>query len=94
MTVIGEAREHLFFSSGPFKPYYYDLSVWTECSLATALERTIDRAQEERSPEETVRAYRTLYFPAEEIHCECNDPKNAATLTMTRTRFMHRVHDN
>lgn len=58
----------------------YDLSYWIECSFDTALERAVDRAQEGLPPEETVRAYRTIYFPAQEIHFQRDNPKAAATL--------------
>lgn len=59
---------------------HYDLSVWIECSFVTALERAITRAQEGLHPEETVRAYRTVYFPAQEIHFQRDNPRGAATL--------------
>jgi uridine kinase len=59
---------------------HYDLSVWVECSFATALERAIARAQEGLPAEETVRVYRTVYFPAQEIHFQRDNPRGAATL--------------
>ncbi len=59
---------------------HYDLSLWIECSFDTALERAITRAQEGLPPEETVRAYRTIYFPAQEIHFQRDNPRGAATL--------------
>jgi uridine kinase len=59
---------------------YYDLSVWIECSFATALERAIARAQEDLIPRATEEAYRTIYFPAQEIHFRRDDPRSAATL--------------
>jgi len=59
---------------------HYDLAVWVECSFETALERAIARAQESLPPEETVRAYRTIYFPAQEIHFQRDDPRGAATV--------------
>lgn len=58
----------------------YDLSYWIDCSFDTALERAISRGQEGLVPEETVRAYRTIYFPAQEIHFKRDNPKDAATL--------------
>jgi uridine kinase len=58
---------------------YYDLSSWIECSFDTALERAIARAQEGLPPEDTVAAYRTIYFPAQEIHFERDNPRAAAT---------------
>ncbi len=59
---------------------HYDLSIWIECSFDTALERAISREQEGLPPEETVRAYRTIYFPAQEIHFQRDNPKAGATL--------------
>jgi uridine kinase len=59
---------------------YYDCSIWLECSFATALGRAVARSQERLSPKETVRAYRAIFFPAQEIHIERDDPKAAATL--------------
>lgn len=59
---------------------HYDLAVWVECSFETALERAIARTQEGLPPEETARAYRTIYFPAQEIHFQQDDPRGAATV--------------
>ncbi len=59
---------------------YYDMSIWIECSFDTALERAVSRAQESLSPEQTIRAYRTIYFPAQEIHFYRDNPKAGATL--------------
>ncbi len=58
----------------------YDLSIWIECSFETALERAISRRQEDLTPEETIRAYRTTYFPAQEIHFQRDNPRAKATL--------------
>jgi uridine kinase len=58
---------------------HYDLSFWVDCSFETALERAIARAQEGLSPAETVRAYQTIYFPAQEIHAQLDDPRTSAT---------------
>lgn len=57
----------------------YDVSFWIDCSDRTALDRAVARAQEGLSPEATVTAYRTIYFPAQEIHLERDDPRAAAT---------------
>jgi uridine kinase len=59
---------------------HYDLSVWIECSFETALGRAIVRAQEGLLPEATAEAYRSIYFPAQEIHSRRDDPRSAATL--------------
>jgi uridine kinase len=61
---------------------YYDLSCWIECSFDTALQRAISRAQEGLSEEATVHAYKTLYFPAQEIHFERDRPQESATFTI------------
>lgn len=60
----------------------YDLSAWIDCSYETALERAIARAQEGLSPEDTVRAYRTIYFPAQELHARRDEPRMAATVVL------------
>jgi hypothetical protein len=61
---------------------YYDLSIWIECSFDTALERAIAQAQEGLPPAETVHAYRTIYFPAQEIHFQRDDPRSSATMIL------------
>ena len=61
---------------------HYDLSVWIECSFETASERAVSRGQEGLPPEETIRDYRTIYVPAQEIHFRRDDPKAEATLTV------------
>jgi uridine kinase len=61
---------------------YFDLRLWIDCSFETALGRAIARAQEGLPPEETVSAYRTIYFPAQEIHFERDDPRGAAHLVL------------
>ena len=61
---------------------HYDLSIWIECSFETALERAISRGQEGLPPEETIRDYRTIYVPAQEIHFLRDNPKTEATLTV------------
>jgi len=61
---------------------HYDLSVWIECSFETALQRAIARGQEGLAAEETTRAYHTIYFPAQKIHFERDQPKEAADLVL------------
>ena len=58
---------------------YYDLSIWIDCSFETALERALARGQEGLSPQETIKAYRTIYFPAQEIHFQRDNPLSLAT---------------
>ena len=59
---------------------HYDLSFWVDCTFETALERAIARSQEGLSPEATADAYRTIYFPAQEIHSARDRPREAASL--------------
>lgn len=58
--------------------HHYDFKVWVDCSFETALERALQRGQEGLPPEDTVRAYQTIYFPAQEIHFEHDDPRASA----------------
>jgi uridine kinase len=71
--------EGIFLLQPRFLPLY-DLSIWVDCTLETALERAVSRSQEGLSPEETVRAYRSIYFPAQEIHRQRDRPEAAADL--------------
>jgi uridine kinase len=59
---------------------HFDLAVWVDCSWETALERAIARSQEGLPRDETVHAYQTVYFPAEEIHFARDDPRGSADL--------------
>ncbi len=73
------ALEGIYLLTRAFQAHY-DLSIWVECSFDTALERAISRAQEGLPPEETICTYRTIYFPAQEIHFQRDNPKAGATL--------------
>jgi uridine kinase len=64
-----------------FKPAYrrhFDLTGWVDCSFATALKRAIPRCQEGLPPAETIRAFTTIYFPAQRIHFARDNPQGAA----------------
>lgn len=65
-----------------FKAAYrriFDLTVWVDCSYETALERAIARSQEGLSPQDTTRAFETIYFPAQHLHAHIDAPKVHAT---------------
>jgi uridine kinase len=65
-----------------FKPAYrghFDLTFWVECSFEKARERAVRRGQEGLPPDETMRAYETIYFPAQQIHFDRDNPRAAAT---------------
>jgi uridine kinase len=57
----------------------FDLSFWVDCTFETALERAVQRSQEDLSPEETIRAYHTIYFPAQRLHFARDNPRAAAS---------------
>jgi uridine kinase len=57
----------------------YDLSFWIDCSFERALGRAVFRAQEGLSQDATTEAYRTIYFPAQELHFARDDPRSAAS---------------
>src|SRR6059058_1185614 len=64
-----------------FKPAYrrhFDLTAWVDCSFATGLQRAIKRCQEGLPPAETIRAFSTIYFPAQRIHVARDNPQEAA----------------
>jgi uridine kinase len=59
---------------------HYDLTFWIDCAFETALARAIVRAQEGLSPQATVAVYRTVYFPAQEIHIARDSPTSSAAI--------------
>jgi uridine kinase len=68
-----------------FKQAYrslFDLAIWVDCSFATALARALQRAQEGLPPAETIAAYETIYFPAERIHFDQDNPRGSADLIL------------
>jgi len=60
----------------------FDLAIWVDCSFPTALARALARAQEGLSPAETIRAYETIYFPAQKIHLARDSPREMAHLIL------------
>lgn len=61
--------------------HYYDLAFWIECSFETALERALQRNQEDLPPELIMRDYHTIYFPAQRFHFAVDFPLQAADAT-------------
>jgi len=57
---------------------HFDITVWIDCSFETALARALARGQEGLAPPATVRAYETIYFPAQRIHFERDQPRERA----------------
>jgi uridine kinase len=61
---------------------HFDLAVWIDCTFEAALERALARAQEGLPPDETTKAYRELYFPAQEIHTRRDRPRDTADVIL------------
>jgi uridine kinase len=77
-----------------FRPAYrncFDLTVWVDCSFATALKRAITRCQEGLSPAETIWAFTTIYFPAQRIHFARDNPQGAADFIIQNEKAS-RIH--
>jgi uridine kinase len=67
--------------------HHHDVSIWIDCSFGTALKRAVARAQEGLTAEETVRAYKDIYFPAQELHFLRDAPREAASLILENDRY-------
>ena len=61
---------------------HYDVAGWIDCTFETALERALARGQEGLPADETIAAYRTIYFPAQEIHFARDEPRAAASAVL------------
>lgn len=60
----------------------FDLRLWLECSFETALERAVRRRQEGLDGPATRAEYERLYFPAQRLHFERDDPTAATHLIL------------
>jgi uridine kinase len=58
---------------------HFDLSFWIDCTFETALQRAIHRSQEGLDAQAAIRAYETIYFPAQRIHFDRDRPREAVT---------------
>jgi len=68
----------------------FDLAIWIDCSFPTALARALDRAQEGLPPAKTIAAYETIYFPAQRIHFERDNPPATADLIVENDLYSTR----
>lgn len=59
---------------------HFDLRIWIECSFQTALRRAIARGQEGLPPAGTQYSFETIYFPAQRIHLDRDNPRRAANI--------------
>jgi uridine kinase len=60
--------------------HLYDLKIWINCTFATALERAIQRNQEGIALSEIIADYQTIYFPAQKLHWEIDNPQSSADI--------------
>ena len=73
---------------------HFDLTAWVECPFDIALERAIERGQEGLPPAETVKAFETIYFPAQRIHFTRDNPQAAADFIIQNDNgFSHSCED-
>jgi uridine kinase len=73
-----------------FKPAYrghFDVRVWIECSFKCALQRAIKRGQEGLLPTETIRAFQTIYFPAQRIHMARDNPREGSDIVFANDKL-------
>ena len=68
----------------------FDLAIWINCSFPTALARALARAQEGLPPAKTIAAYETIYFPAQKIHFERDNPPATADLIVENDLYSTR----
>ncbi len=68
----------------------FDLAVWVDCSSWTALARALERRQEGLPPAATIRAYETIYFPAQRIHFDLDNPRDSADLILNNDPYLGR----
>jgi len=66
---------------------HFDLAIWVDCSFPTALARAIDRAQEGLSAAKTIAAYEKIYFPAQRIHLNHDNPRENANLVFENDSY-------
>jgi uridine kinase len=71
--------EGIYLLKRDFLPHY-DWKLWLECSFETALDRALKRGQEGLPSEETICAYQSIYFPAQEIHFQRDQPRKVADM--------------
>lgn len=64
--------ESLFLFKRPRRPLF-DLKLWVDCTFEQALDRAMERSTE--PAERTVRAYETIFFPAQRIHLKRDEPQ-------------------
>ena len=67
--------------------HHFDLTIWIDCSFECALERAIERGQEGLPPADTIKAFKTIYFPAQLIHLARDNPREAADIIFPNNKL-------
>jgi uridine kinase len=68
-----------------FKKQYqdrFDLKVWIDCSIHTAMHRAIQRNQEKMAESEIRWDYEVIYYSAQRLHFEKDKPQDCADVTI------------
>lgn len=58
----------------------YDLKIWVDSSFETALKRALARGQEGLPKKQVIHDYQTIYFAAQKIHFQQDNPQKVASL--------------
>jgi uridine kinase len=69
---------------------FFDLKIWIECSFSTALARALARKQEGLAPADAIDAYQAIYFPAQRIHLDRDDPRTGADLILNNDPHLNK----
>jgi uridine kinase len=64
----------------------YDLRIWVDCSLETALRRALERNVENRAVEALRADYDRIYHAAQRVHFALDDPRAASDLLLDNER--------
>ncbi len=79
--------EGIFVFKRDLRPHF-DLTCWIDCSFETAMQRAIQRGQEGLPPVETIRAFETIYWPAQRVHFERDRPRETADLIINNDQVL------
>ena len=78
--------EGIFLFKSAYR-HQFDLAVWIDCSFKCALERAIERGQEGLQPAETIKAFQTIYFPAQRIHLARDNPREGVDIVFINDKL-------
>jgi len=60
--------------------FLYDYKVWIDCSFETGMERAVERNIEKLDKERLVHDYHTIYYAAQRLHLERDNPLTKADI--------------